>query len=164
MSDSTRLSLEYASSAERDVVRSLTGKSGAADGIDEAEVRATVSATDAGFDTDELSTETQLDSLPPLESVLKFGSENGSVLKGREIMYHFDSGWFRGRLLKPASGKSVKHKKRICNFRVFFDADDELLNLPLYSSNYAKDASSPTDTWMLLSQAFKSLALMPPQP
>eukprot|EP00966_Prymnesium_polylepis_P278044 6424696-Prymnesium_polylepis.1 len=65
-----------------------------------------------------------------------------------------------------ATQKSVKHKKRICNYRVFCNICNfrgELLSLPLYSANYAKDASAAIDKWMLINQAATPLALMPPR-
>ena len=47
----------------------------------------------------------------------------------------------------------MKSKKRVCNFRVFYEVDDELLNQSLYSQVYAIGAASAADTWMLLDVA-----------
>ena len=57
-------------------------------------------------------------------------------------MYRFKEGWYRGRILnKQATDGTVKVNKRICNYRVFYmvfyEADDEMLNQPLYSQTYA---------------------------
>ena len=70
----------------------------------------------------------------------------------------------------------MKTAKRICNFRVFFEADDEMLNQPLYEQNYGKNVVGPEHSWMLLASKAASplsleldglrapspLALMPP--
>jgi hypothetical protein len=152
MSDSTRRTIELASTSEREVILSITGKAGAADGVDEAQSHRTIDAASAGFDSDVLVGETLLETLPPLEAILTFGSEHAKVLKGREIMYNFGEGvgWHRGLILKPAHDATVKQKKRICNFRVFFESDDELLNQPLYAQTYAAGAAGAADTWMLI--------------
>eukprot|EP00966_Prymnesium_polylepis_P023433 539606-Prymnesium_polylepis.1 len=161
MSDSTRQTLEHASTAECEVVLALTGKSGAADGVDEMQTTATITAADAGFESSVLPCGAPLNTLPPLEAVLTFQSEQAHELKGRQILWHFQEGWYCGRILKPATA-TVKQQHRICNFMIFFEADDEILHLPLYSSNYATGASAAQDTWMLLSQGHPGLVLMPP--
>ena len=153
VSDSTRRTIDYNSAPERDVILSVTGAVGAADGVDEAQVSATIDAASAGFSSSDLAGETLLDTLPPLEKVVAFRSSDGHVLKGREIMYKFKEGWFRGRVLKQNSDGTIRMNKRICNFRVFFEADDEMLNQPLYSQTYAQDATGPVHTWMLLASS-----------
>ena len=97
MSDSTRRSIDYTSAPEREVIQEVTGVVGAADGVDEAQVGKVVDAASAGFDPDVLSNDTLLDSLPPHAGTLAFKSADGHVLKGREIVYKFKEGWFRGR-------------------------------------------------------------------
>ena len=72
------------------------------------------------------------------------------MLKGREILYKFSQGWFRGRVLKQATNGTVRCNKRICNYRVFFEDDDELLNQPLYSQTYATDGASAVHSWVLI--------------
>ena len=49
MADSTRRALEYAAAPEREVVQQITGRSGAVDGVDEAQHDATIDAAGAGF-------------------------------------------------------------------------------------------------------------------
>ena len=103
-----------------------------------------------------------LDVVPPPSDVLAFQSERGGELKGREIMYRFraPAAWCRGRILKQADEKTLKIKNRVCNFRIFFEEDDEPLNLPLYSTNYAASSKSAVDSWVLLSAG----APLPPPP
>ena len=110
-----------------------------------------INAASAGFDTSVLSGDVLLDLRSPGDDLLGFESTDGGVLKGREIVYHFEEGWFRGRILKQASDAKVKSNSRICNYRVFFEADDELISQALYSEAYGWDASTPVDGWMLLS-------------
>jgi hypothetical protein len=86
----------------------------------------------------------------PSAAVLEFKSELGRELKGREIIYHFQEGWFRGRILKQADNMRIKSNGRPCNYRVFYEADDEFLNQALYPETYASDASAPVDGWMLV--------------
>ena len=80
--------------------------------------------------------------LPPPASVLKLNSATGSELKGREIIRKFREGWFVGRVLKQASDQSIKDGARIANYRIFYEADDELLSQALYANSYGRDASS----------------------
>ena len=70
--------------------------------------------------------------------------------------------WFVGRVLKPATDASVKDSKRVANFRVFYEADEELLNQSLYPSTYARDASSAVGTWMVVASRSGMAVLMPP--
>ena len=44
-----------------------------------------------------------------------------------------------------------KSNGRICNYRVFFEADDELISQALYPEAYGWDTSTPVDGWMLVS-------------
>jgi hypothetical protein len=139
-------------------------------------VRSTLTAAAAGFDSALLPGETLLDKLPPLEEILEFKSVGAHVLKGREILYKYPEGWFRGRVLKPATDATVKDNKRICNFMVFFEEDDELINRPLYSRTYVTNAKAVVHSWVLLAvssagerapldseaPAARLLALMPP--
>ena len=62
-------------------------------------------------------------------------------------------------MLKPATDATVKDGKRICNYRIFYEEDDELINQALYSNNYARDASSAVGTWMLVASRSGRLAL-----
>ena len=150
MSDSTRRTIEYASATDRQVIREVANRSGAADGVDEAQASAHVAAS--GFNTSELPDGELLDTLPPMERVLAFGSEAARELKGRELVYKFPKqGWYRGRVLKAATDGTVKTNKRICNFRVFFEADDEFVNQPLYSQNYTTNAEGADHSWALVS-------------
>ena len=64
--------------------------------------------------------------------MLKFNSPSAHALKGREIIRRFKEGWYIGRVLVPATDASVKDEKRVANFRVFYEADGELLNQSLY--------------------------------
>jgi hypothetical protein len=129
----------------------IADRSGAADGVDEAQVGVTVPAS--GFNTSELPDGQLLDTLPPLESMLAFKSLDSHQLKGREIMYKFPKdGWYRGRILKPATDGTVKDNTRICNCMVFFEADDELVNRPLYTQNYSTKAVGADGSWALLAR------------
>ena len=100
--------------------------------------------------------------------MLKLNSATGSELKGREIIRKFREGWFVGRVLKQASDQSIKDGARIANYRIFYEADDELLSQALYANSYGRDASSPVGAWMLVATRGKGLvaapapALMPP--
>ena len=60
----------------------------------------------------------------------------------------------------------VKHNQLPCNYRVFFDADDELISCAIYPEAYGWDATTtPVDGWMLLStNTSMQLALEAPQP
>ena len=72
VSDSTRRTLELASSSERqDVIMEITGAAGAADGIDGGQANvAAIDAVSAGSDSSVLSGEILLDALPSREQVL----------------------------------------------------------------------------------------------
>ena len=76
----------------------------------------------------------------------------------------------------PATDASVKDKKRVAKFRVFYEADGELLNQSLYPNTYASGAASPVGSWMVVAsrngqagfgplalQGLEPLALMPPR-
>mmetsp|Transcript_31058 Transcript_31058/g.98008 ORF Transcript_31058/g.98008 Transcript_31058/m.98008 type:complete len:213 (+) Transcript_31058:432-1070(+) len=168
MSDSTRRTLDYQAAPERDVIMAITDTAGAADGVDEMQVAQTVSAAAAGFDASLLKPETQLDTLPPLEQVLHFKSADGEQLVGREIVYKWTDGeWYRARLVKQATDGSVKSNGRVCNYRAFFDDDEEILNVPLYSATYAKGAEARNHGWMLVAMpraAAEPLLQAPAQP
>ena len=74
-------------------------------------------------------------------------------------------GWCVGRVLKPSSDGGAKDQKRVANFRVFYEADDELLCQALYSSNYARDVASPDGYWMAIARRPAApLALPAPEP
>ena len=103
MSDSTRRTIECASSSDQDVLQLLNIGNAAADPVGECEQGSTttIDAAKAGFFIDSVPAGTQLEARPPLECVLQFKSEDGNTLKGREILYNFANfGWFRGRILK----------------------------------------------------------------
>ena len=121
----------------------------------------TINAATAGFGVSQLASSVMLDIESPAQEILEFQSEGGHVLKGREIMHHFDEGWFRGLILKQATDAKVQSNGRACNFRVFFEADDELLNQALYSESYGDGAAASVDGWMLLSE---SVITSPPTP
>ena len=89
-------------------------------------------------------------------------SAEGVALKGRELMFRFEEGWFRGRILKQANDRSVKSSGHVCNYRVFYEADDELLNQPLYPNSYSPHSTARTGAWVLL--AVPRVALEGPQP
>ena len=99
----------------------------------------------------------------PYREILKFNSPSGTHLKGYEIVKKFKEGWFIGRVLKPATDASVKDCKRVANFRIFYEQDEELLNQSLYSNAYARGASSAVGTWMLISSRTENAALMAPR-
>ena len=66
-----------------------------------------------------------------------------------------------GRVLKQASDQSIKDGARIANYRIFYEADDELLSQALYANSYARDASSPVGSWMLVATRGKGLVAAP---
>ena len=82
-----------------------------------------------------------------------------------------------GRVLKQATDATVKDAGRIANYRVFYEADDELLSQSLYRNTYAKGATAREGSWMVVASkgsggaqmlalegpAPEPLALMPPQ-
>ena len=114
----------------RSCTPSITGKVGAPDAVDESQISNTIDAAGAGFDASVLPGTTLLKTVPPREAVLAFGSELAAAFKGREIMYNFggEAGWPRGMILTPATNGAIKHTRRVCNFRDFYEADDGLLN------------------------------------
>ena len=175
MSENVRRTIDMRDQPD-DAVLCLTGQSA---GDSSAPLTAggcgTIDAAAAGFDASQVPSVVRLDTQPPGRDVLDFESAGGGVLKGREIMYHFNKGWFRGRILKQASDAKIKSSGRVCNYRVFFEADDELLNMALYEESYGAGAVAAVDGWMLLSEGCYSLgerigqggggaplALMPP--
>lgn len=177
MSASMAATLKGQQTSEREGVLALTGLAGMADHEEEPNVGQTIDAAAAGFPSSVLPSGARLFCLPPPESMLAFKSENAVHLKGREIIRRFkNEGWCIGRVLKPATDATVKDSKRVANFRVFYESDDELLNQSLYGNSYARDASSAVGTWMVIaSRAPQSadvpalagpvldrLALMPP--
>ena len=89
----------------------------------------------------------------------------GGVVKGRRAEWrtrHTEYSEARasvGRVLKPATDATVKEGKRICNYRIFYEGDDALINQPLYVNNYARNASSVVGTWMLVASRSGQLAL-----
>mmetsp|Transcript_31057 Transcript_31057/g.98003 ORF Transcript_31057/g.98003 Transcript_31057/m.98003 type:complete len:186 (+) Transcript_31057:432-989(+) len=141
MSDSTRRTLDYQAAPERDVIMAITDTAGAADGVDEMQVA---------------------------QTVLHFKSADGEQLVGREIVYKWTDGeWYRARLVKQATDGSVKSNGRVCNYRAFFDDDEEILNVPLYSATYAKGAEARNHGWMLVAMpraAAEPLLQAPAQP
>ena len=151
--------------AEKDSVFALTGIAGTVDEDEEPNVGQTVDAATAGFPAEVLNGGSLLFTHPPPEAVLAIHSECANQLKGREIIRHFKGhGWCIGRVLKSATDATVKDGKRIANFRVFYEADDELLNQSLYSSTYAKNASSAVGMWMVIARRAELPALMAPRP
>ena len=54
--------------------------------------------------------------------------------------------------------------KRVANFRIFYECDDELLNQSLYPNTYARDASSAVGTWMLVASRHSKTTMMLPTP
>ena len=66
-----------------------------------------------------------------------------------------------GRVLKQASDQSIKDGARIANYRIFYEADDELLSQALYANSYARDAYSPVGSWMLVATRGKGLVAAP---
>ena len=152
MSDSTRRTIQYGTAPADEVAEAIASAAITVAGvevIDTAQLTV-IDAAAAGFDAALLPGDTLLDTRPPLEKILMFGSADGHVLKGRELLYKFAQGWYRGRVLKQATDKAVKTNKRICNYRVFFEADDEMLNQPLYTQTYAKGAAAGEHSWILL--------------
>lgn len=164
MSTSMAATLTGQRRSERESVLALTGLAGAVDEEEEPSAHQTIDAAAAGFDT--LPASTHLYKLPPSETMLKFGSETGSEFKGCEIVRKFkDVGWCRGRVLKQATDASVKDAKRIANYRVFYECDDELLSQSLYPNTYARDASSADGSWMVIAgRGSGLLALQGPRP
>ena len=53
-----------------------------------------------------------LDTSPPPEELLAFGSETGKQLKGRLIIYRFAQGWYVGRILKLISDATMYNYPR----------------------------------------------------
>ena len=167
ISDSVVRTIEFAAD-KGDAVRCLTSAA-PAPAPEPALVPAagdTISAAAAGFNASVLLGDVLLDKQSPPADLLAFRSANGSRLAGREIVYHFSEGWYRGRVLKQADNPKVKHNQLPCNYRVFFDADDELISCAIYPEAYGWDATTtPVDGWMLLStNSSMQLALEAPQP
>ena len=52
--------------------------------------------------------------------------------------------------------------KRVANFRIFYEYDDELLNQSLYPNTYAQGASSAVGTWMMVATRSSMTTVMPP--
>ena len=152
ISDSTRRTIDYGTAPAAEVAEALALGTATVEGVEVLDTAqlTVIDAAAAGFDAALLPGDTLLDTRPPLEKILAFQSADGEVLKGREILYKFAQGWYRGRVLKQATDRAVKTNKRICNYRVFFEADDEMINQPLYTQTYAKNAAAGEHSWVLL--------------
>ena len=145
--------------------------------MDEEEESATAQQSDrrgdGGFGAD-LLPPTAHPSLPPPPRCSSSPARNR--LKGMEILRKLEGKWWT-RVLKQATDATVKDAGRIANYRVFYEADDELLSQSLYRNTYAKGATAREGSWMVVASkgsggaqmlalegpAPEPLALMPPQ-
>ena len=117
------------------------------------EKRASVAtAASLSFDASVVDGSTLLCLKPPTAAVLEFGNARGDVLKGRQIIYNFGPrvGWYRGLILARATDASVNANRKVCNFRVYFEADEEFISQPLHPETYNPNPQSPEHAWVLV--------------
>ena len=88
-----------------------------------------------------------------LEAALLSNSESAEQLVGRFILYHWPTrvgGWLVGKVSAICDDPAVKVGEDICNFKVFYEADQDSAFHVLSIKKYARSTKSSLDSWLLL--------------
>ena len=95
---------------------------------------------------------------PWLEAALVLGSESASQLVDSFILFKWPArqgGWALGQVSAVAD-RAEKVAGDKCNFSIYYAADDATAQHRLGMTAYAKNAKSPTQSWVLLSKVVES--------
>ena len=92
--------------------------------------------------------------MPPwLGGALELESQSAEDLVGNKILYKWPSrlgGWAVGTVTSVNKDKKKKIDEEVCNFLVYYSADDNTADHVLQPRGYARNMKSANDSWVLL--------------
>lgn len=92
--------------------------------------------------------------MPPLcVAMLAPGSESAGELVGRHLLFKWPprlGGWAHGIVRAVNTNQTMKVAGKMCNFVVYYSADDETAEHVLRAHDYGHNSKSPANSWVLL--------------